>query len=318
MHEAGGVTERLLIVSPVRNEAAHIERIARSVGAQTVPPAVWMVVDDGSDDGTRERLEALAAEIPCLRLVSTPADFTVSATGDRLAAAAAPRAFNFGLRAAGGPDGFTHIGKLDGDTELPPDYFERLLAEFRADPTLGIGGGVRLEPDGADGWRSLPIPRSHVPGALKLYTAPCFDAIGGMLEILGWDAIDETYARMRGYATRSFPELETWHHRGWGTADGRLRGRVRYGQSSYVARQGALWVTLKSFKVAALPPVGLSGAAYLYGYARAWARRAPRIEDPAFARFVRRDLRERVLDRGRSLLNLRRRGLVHGTGQAPS
>ena len=77
-------------------------------------------------------------------------------------------------------------------------------------------------------------------------------------------------------------------------------------------------MTAKSLKVAALPPVGLSGAAYLYGYARAWARRAERIEDPAFARFVRRDLRGRVLDRLRSLLDLRRRGLLHGTGQAPS
>jgi biofilm PGA synthesis N-glycosyltransferase PgaC len=304
------VSERLLIVSPVRNEAAHLERVARSVAAQTLPPDLWVVVDDGSDDGTREQLEALAVEIPFLQVVSTPAGYTVATTGDRLAAAAAPRAFNFGLREAGGPDAFTHIGKLDGDTELPADYFERLLDKFRAAPRLGIGGGVRLEPHGDRG-RVIPIPRSHVPGALKLYTRECLAAIGGIQEILGWDAIDETYARMRGFETHSFLELETWHHRSWGTADGRLRGRVRYGHSSYIARQGALWVSLKAFKVAALPPVGLSGLAYLYGYARAWLRSAPRIEDPEFARFVRRDLRCRLLAR---LSTFR----IDGTRQASS
>ena len=60
---------------------------------------------------------------------------------------------------------------------------------------------------------------------------------------------------------------------------------MRYGHSSYISRQGALWVTFKAFKVAALPPVGLSGLAYLYGYARAWVRSAPRVEDPEFARY---------------------------------
>jgi glycosyltransferase involved in cell wall biosynthesis len=294
------VQTRILIVSPVRNEAAHIERVVRAVAAQELPPARWIVVDDGSDDGTRERLEELAAGVPFMRVVATPPDFTAAASGDRLAAAAAPRAFNFGLAAAGGPDGFTHIGKLDGDTELPPDYFERLLDEFRANPRLGIGGGIRLEREG-DRWQMLPIPRTHVPGALKLYTRECFAAIGGMLEILGWDAVDETYARMRGYETASFPALQTWHHRPWGTADGRLRGRVRYGHSSYVARQGALWVTLKSAKVARMPPRGLSGVAFLYGYVRAWARSAPRIEDPQFARFVQRELRGRLVPFGWSM-----------------
>lgn len=285
---------RVLLVSPVRDEAEHIETIVRAVAAQTRPPVRWVIVDDGSSDGTAERVQALCGEVPFLRLVRTPPGFT-EARRDRLAAAAAPRAFNFGLARAGGADGYTHLGKLDGDTELPPDYLERLLERFAAEPRLGIAGGVRLEPDGRGGWRTLAIPREHVPGALKLYTHECFAAIGGIFELLGWDAIDEIYARMCGFATRSFPELQTWHHRPWGTADGRLRGRVRYGHASYAARQDPLWVALKAVKVARLAPVGLSGAAYLYGYGRAWARRAPRVEDEAFARFVRRELRARML-----------------------
>ncbi|MBV9803578.1 MAG: glycosyltransferase family 2 protein, partial [Solirubrobacterales bacterium] len=50
----------ILIISPVRNEAVHIERVVRSVAAQELRPARWIVLDDNSTDGTRELLEALA------------------------------------------------------------------------------------------------------------------------------------------------------------------------------------------------------------------------------------------------------------------
>ena len=285
---------RVLLITPVRNEAPHIAQVARSVAAQTRPPDAWVIVDDGSSDGTAEALAALHAESPPITLLSAPPQLAAS-NGDRLAAGAAARAFNFGLRARG-LDGFTHVGKLDGDTELPTDYFERLLERFARDPQLGIGGGIRLEP-GRAGWRLMAIPRDHVPGALKLYTRECFEAIGGVREVLGWDGIDEVYARMRGFRTRSFPDLQARHHRAWGTAGGRLRGRVRYGHASYAACQPPVWAALKSLKVARLPPVGISGGAFLYGYARAWARSAPRVEDDEFRRFVRAELRARLVPR---------------------
>jgi biofilm PGA synthesis N-glycosyltransferase PgaC len=283
---------RLLIISPVRDEAEHIERVARSVAAQTRPPDAWVVVDDGSEDKTTEILHSLAGALPFMRIVSTPAGYTAS-DGDRLAAAAAPRAFNWGLRLVQWRE-FTHLGKLDGDVELPPEYFERLLAEFDRDPALGIAGGVISERIGP-GWRLVRIPRYHVRGALKVYTRECLEAIGGVQERLGWDTIDETYARMRGFSTRSVPDLVTRHHRHWGTADGSLRGRARHGECAYVLRYGLPWALLRSLKVAAARPRGLSGAAFVYGYLRAAAQGAPKVDDDDFRRFVRRELRRRML-----------------------
>jgi len=79
---------RLLIISPVRNEAAHIERVATGLVAQTRRPDLWLVVDDGSDDETPAILDRLTAELDFLRVVATPPDFTAQAA-DRLAVAAA-------------------------------------------------------------------------------------------------------------------------------------------------------------------------------------------------------------------------------------
>ena len=282
---------RVLLVSPVRNERPHLETVVRAVAAQTRPPDLWIVVDDGSDDGTLQLLQALEPDVAFMKVVSTPRGYTAAAA-DRLAAAAAPRAFNYGLRGVDVTE-YTHVGKLDGDTELPHDYFERLLAKFDAQPSLGIGGGIRVE-EFEDGWRELRVPPQHVPGALKLYSTPCFEAIGGMQERLGWDGIDEVYARMRGFETRSFGELVTRHHRHWGTADGTLRGRARHGQAAYILHYTPLFAGARALKIAAARPRVVSGAAFAYGYLRSAVRRDPQVEDPQFRRFVRAELGARL------------------------
>lgn len=283
--------QRLLLITPARDEADHLERTVRAVAAQTRPPDLWLIVDDGSRDATPQLLERLAREVPFLEVRRAPAR-KATAPADGLAVAAEAVAFNAAL-AGVDADGFTHVGKLDADVELPPDYLERLLASFAAQPQLGIAGGVLLErEDGA--WRRTKVPANHVRGALKLYSRECLAAIGGVQERLGWDTIDETYARMRGFETRSLPELEARHHRPVATRGGTLRGRARHGECAYILRYGFWWVALRSLKVATLRPRGLSGLAFLYGYLRAALRRQGRVEDEQYRRFVARELRGRV------------------------
>lgn len=283
---------RLLVISPVRNEAAHLERTARSLVAQERPPDAWVVVDDGSDDGTPELLRELEREIGFMTVVTVPPR---QEGGDRLARAAAPRAFLTGLRSAPLPN-YTHIAKLDGDVELPPQWYAELLDRMSPGGTLGIAGGDLIEPVGG-GWRTLPIPRHHVHGAVKLYTRGCYEAIGGVRECLGWDTIDETSARMRGYETHSSAALVARHHRPHASADGTLRGRRRHGACAYIAHFPFWWVGLRSLKVAASRPYVLSGLAFLAGYVQAALKRTPRVEDPGFRQQVRRELRARVSGR---------------------
>lgn len=315
MRFAQAMTQRLLLISPVHNEEAYLELVADAVERQTRRPDLWVVVDDGSTDGTSEILARLAERISFLKVLDAAKLPSKRSVKDRLATAAAPRTFNLGLNSVAWRS-FTHIAKLDGDTELPPYYFERLLGEFERDPELGLAGGLYADPDpNGDGWKVVKMPSAHhVPGTLKCYSLACFEAIGGVQERLGWDTIDETYARMRGYRTRAFPDLITHHHRPWGSADGTLRGRARHGQCAYIVHFTLSWVTLRAFKVARTRPRGLSGLAFLYGYLRSAVRRVPRVDDREFSRFVRRELHERmrdelarVLPRGRRLSPLAER-----------
>jgi biofilm PGA synthesis N-glycosyltransferase PgaC len=312
---------QLLIVSPVRNEGAHIARVARALAAQERRPARWIAIDDGSSDDTFEQLAGLREELSFLTVLRAPAQ--ASGARDRLAEAVEIRNFNIALGRAltdnhgppvaaplpsplsypshspfstsSLPSPWTHVMKLDGDVELPPHYLRVLLERFAADPRLGLAGGVLLERASDGTARPIAIPRHHVHGALKCWSRACFEAIGGVQERLGWDTIDETYARMRGFRTERYGDLVCLHHRPLASADGALRGHARHGACAYITHYGPLWVTLRAFKVARRPPRGLSGAAFLYGYARAGARRVGRVRDPAYRRFTRRELRGRML-----------------------
>jgi biofilm PGA synthesis N-glycosyltransferase PgaC len=311
---------RVLIVSPVRNEGAHIARVARALAAQQSPPARWVVIDDCSSDDTLEQLSALREQLPFLTIMQAP----VQAPGarDRLAQAVEVRNFNLALAAASSEPSssepsnsepsspepssssprdsrpYTHVMKLDGDIELPPDYLRLLLERFAADPRLGLAGGVLVEPACDGALRRIGVPPHHVHGALKCWTDACLTAIGGVSERLGWDTIDETYARMRGFHTRNFTDLVCVHHRPLASADGALRGHARHGECAYIVHYTPVWVALRAAKVARRRPFGLSGVAFLWGYLRAAVRRVPQVPDPAYRSFTRRELRGRMLRAG--------------------
>ena len=287
------MAQRLLVVSPVRNEAAHIERVGLTLAAQTRRPDLWVVVDDRSTDGTAEILARLAERLDFMSVMHSPPPASGDAPKDRLALAAEARAFNAGLDRVPWRT-FTHIAKLDGDIELPPRYFELLLGEFAHDSALGLAGGVLRERDG-EGWgQEHAASDYHVRGALKCYTRDCLQAIGGIEERLAWDTIDEVYARMRGYKTRTLSQLIALHHRPSASADGVLRGRARHGRCVYIAHYPSAWVLLRALKTASERPVGLSGLAFLGGYLWAGMVGVPQVDDPEFRAFVRRELSARA------------------------
>jgi biofilm PGA synthesis N-glycosyltransferase PgaC len=287
------VAPRLLVVSPVRNEAAHIERVVRAIAAQRRPPTRWIVIDDGSTDDTLRILRRLEPEVPFMEVHEASPESAAGFTRDRLARAAAPRNFNRGLAKADWHD-YEYVMKLDGDIELAPEYLQTVVRRMEADPSIGLAGGYLDEPQPDGGFRRIPIPSHHVHGALKLYSRECFDSIDGMQERLAWDTIDETYARMHGYRTVSFRDLVSIHHRPWGTADGAIRGRSRLGQCAYITHYPPLWVLLRSLKLAFQRPLGILGAAYLYGYARAFVTRTERVDDRRYRRFARYELNRRM------------------------
>ena len=287
---ASSIRPQFLVVTPARNEAKHLAAVIAAMVRQTVAPDEWRIVDDDSTDATRDIVVAAAREHSWIRLGMARRDGDTGADG--LAAGRPARAFAAGVRDA--TIAWDFVAKVDADVELPPDYFAVLLGRMLADEQLGMVGGTLIEPDGKGGDRVIAVPRQHVPGALCIYRRSCFEQIGGVREMLGWDTIDETLARMRGFHTRSYTDVVARHRRQTGAVAGVIRGRARHGVVAWIAHYPLYFVLLRAVKLSLLRPRGILGAAFVWGYVSAATRRVPRVPDDGFRSHIRKEIRERV------------------------
>ena len=180
--------------------------------------------------------------------------------------------------------------KLDADVSFAPDFFERLLAEFEADPGLGIAGGVCWERDG-DEWHPYHVTGRHVRGATRAYRWQCLLDVSPLEERIGWDAIDEMRANLCGWSTRSIEGLPFYHHRRLGARDGARREWEEQGRMAYYLGYRVSYLLARTLWRARSERAAV---AMLSGYGTAAMRREPR--GPADVRaHLRREQRFRKL-----------------------
>src|SRR5690606_28539837 len=250
-----------VLITPARNEADYIERTIRSVIAQTHLPLRWVIVDDGSTDGTADIVRRYLPGRPWIHLV------TLSERQDRNFAAKV-HAFRAGYERLHDLS-FDIVGNLDGDVSFDPDYFEYLTAKFRDIDKLGVAGTHYVE-GGFHSFRDSYISVHHVNGQVQLFRRACFEEIGGYTPIRGggidWVAV--TTARMKGWVTYSFDERIFQHHRPMGTATtGPLGSRFHYGKKDYLLGGHPLWQLVRGVFQMTKRPYVLGGLALLTGYA---------------------------------------------------
>lgn len=276
-----------VIVSPVKDEERHVAITLRSVVNQTVRPIKWVIVDDGSVDGTPGTLMEFAANYEWIEVVR------IDRGSERDLGITEIKAFAEGYERIRGQE-FDFVVKLDCDLDLPPDYFERLFQEFANNQRLGIASGVYLE-SRQDKWLPVPMPDYHAAGASKTLRRQCFHDIGGFTLYRGWDTIDEIKAMSLGWECRHFPELEFRHLKREGSAMGPGQTNVLHGEIYYLTGGGLLFFILKVVHRSVYSrPLVLGGLAMLWGYLKCVLRGKRRSVNVVEARFYRRMLNGRL------------------------
>lgn len=261
---------RYVLITPAHNEAADIQKTIESVIAQSVLPQRWVIVSDGSTDGTADVVRQYLADHPWLELIERP-------PRKERHFAAKVEAFNAGYDRIRDLD-YDIIGNIDGDVSFDKDYMEFLLERFFENPGLGVAGTDYIEGD-FHSYRDSYINPQHVNGQCQVFRRECFEEIGGYVPNRGGgvDWIAVTTARMKGWETRSFSERTFNHHRPMGTAGTSVMGaRIHYGKKDYFLGGHPLWQLFRGTFQMTKKPYIIGGLGLLVGYFYCWIRREER------------------------------------------
>lgn len=286
------------VITPARNEEGNLRRLAKALADQTQVPQQWIVVENGSTDGTLALCRELAREHPWITVVES------EGTTAPVRGAPIVRAINAGLRVLS--SSIEVVVNVDADVSMGPDFFRTLLDHFAADPTLGIASGSAYELDGGD-WRQRHVTGGTVWGATRAYRRACLDVIAPLEERHGWDGIDQLAARAKGWSTKTVLDLRFLHHRAEGERDGSRWAHWRTcGDTAYYMGYRPWYLVMRALHQSRTEVAALG---LVTGYASAAVRRAPRWQNEAGRRVLRDD---------QSLAHLRqrRREALGRTGHA--
>ena len=272
-----------VLISPIRDEAEYFQKTIDSVATQTIRPAKWVIVDDGSTDQTGEMAERAAEQYPWIEVVHR------TDRGGRLVGPGVIETFYDGHQRLNGLN-YDYVCKLDGDLSFGKEYFEHLLGLFDHNPRLGSASGKVFLPVGHRFVEERMIDE-HVAGQAKFYRRECFEEIGGFVRAVMWDGIDEHRARMAGWETRSYrdPELKIIHHRLMGSSHRSIiHGRLRWGRGQYFMGTHPLYIIASGISRMRERPFVVGGLCIMLGYFLAYLRQHPRYEDKEFRRELRK------------------------------
>jgi glycosyltransferase involved in cell wall biosynthesis len=272
-----------VLISPCRDEADYMRQTLDSVVAQSVRPAKWVIVDDGSTDATPQILAEYAAHYGWIEIV------TRDNRGRRAVGPGVIDAFYAGL-ATVNLDDFEYLCKLDLDLRLPQRYFEILMERMEANPRIATcSGKAYIEKDG--GLVNERHGDENSIGASKFYRVSRFRELGGFIREVMWDGIDGHRCRMNGWIACSWdePELRFVHLRPEGSSQRSVyTGRMRHGYGQYFMGTGFLYMAASALYRINEKPYVLGSLAMLWGWLRSALQGKPRYEDAEFRRFLRR------------------------------
>ena len=293
-----------VLITPAWNEAKFIEQTVKSVVGQTVRPLKWVIVSDGSTDGTDDIVRNYLAEHDWIALVSLPARAQRNF-------AAKVAAFNAGYARVAGLE-YDVIGNLDADVSFEEDYLAFLISKFAGNPRLGVAGTPYVEENAIhdDRFRNP----DHVSGACQMFRRECFEDIGGYQPVRsgGVDLIALLRAQAKGWQTRRFDERVCLHHRAGGSGNhpGVIRRMLNWGKKDYLLGSHPGFQLFRSAYQMKNKPYIVGGVLMFSGYFWALVRRAERTMPEDLIRI-------RQCDQLQRLKEVLRHPLQHAYGRIP-
>jgi poly-beta-1,6-N-acetyl-D-glucosamine synthase len=288
---------RYLLVTPVRDEIGLLDDLVATVRAQEQLPERWVIVDDGSRDGTAEELARLAAREPWIHVVAL-ASGRSGPTG-RPSGTRHAEVVTIGLRVAAelveaDRLDVEFVANVDADVRCPPHLLVELVARVAQDRTVGFASCRLIEVKDDGSTVEQPEPVCGTPrGSLRMWRRECAEEIG--LSVLpNWAGVTGVRARNRGWKTVVYADLVAETVRPDGTRHGWWHGYRRDGRASWdVGLHPAL--LLGQAVTASMRERDLRGIALVSGYVEGALSGRRRVLDAEVRDFFGDDLPRRAI-----------------------
>lgn len=281
---------KILIITPACNEEKYLSELIDSMIGQSVLPSCWLIVDDGSIDNTSNVIKQSTIKYSWIKY------FRKEKKGARSPGKSVMETFYFGLNQVNHVE-YDVILKLDADLVLPPHYLKTIVNEFQKKPKTGMVGGVCVIKVNGKHILETETNLDHIRGALKSYRQECFQDIGGLVQKMGWDTVDEHHARFRGWEVSVLKDLEVLHQRSTHQEYGFLKAAFRNGKMLYSIRMDIFLLIGNSIKKSFKFPFLVLGILMFFGYVFAFITRYEKIVNKDLGKFIRKYRYKKILQR---------------------
>ena len=308
MKENNSPSGSYIIITPAKNEEKSLPGLIQSIVRQTIKPKLWVIVDDGSTDGTPEIIEDAVKKhewIQTIRLKEGERDLGVHYS--QVCIAGFDYAMEYCKRCK---IEYDYIGLIDADIILEETYFERLIKEFEKNRNFGIVSGEVWNIIDEKTKRSKQ--RSDLPcGGARLWRRRCFEETGGYIVTYAPDSISNVKAKLKGWETRSLEGIKVISTRALGSAEGYWKEFKGFGIYSYYVGFNLFYAILKGMRYLFERPYYI-GLAFLYGYFSCLILGKKRIKDEEIRHYYRhirpREINQYYLDVIRNKLKRTKEG----------
>ena len=274
-----------VVVTPFRNEESCLPRSIEAMISQSILPTKWVLVDDFSTDGSKKIVEDAMSKFPWIKLVSVPTNSPRS-RGEKIA-----RLFNYGVKSI--DHDWEFCSKIDADMILPREYFQQILEQFENEENLGIASGnCFIQRRGKKIIEK--VEPNHTRGGLKTYRRECFESIGGVMEMDGWDGIDNAICLHQGWITKNIESLLAEQTRDTGKKYGSLREAYKIGVKSHIMGYSWAYLIAKSILHISRKPLVIGGFLILMGFITSKITRVENMGDKAVMSNLRKFQRKRL------------------------
>lgn len=284
-----------VLITPARNEEAYIAQTIESVVKQTILPMKWVIVSDGSTDGTDDIVRKHAVNYKWIEFLRLPERRDRHFAGKVLA-------FNAGYAKVKALD-YQVIGNIDADISFDDEFMFYLLTKFSENQFLGVSGAPFREETQQYDYRYTNT--EHVSGACQLFRRECFEAIGGYIPLKagGVDLAAVLTARMKGWQTRTFLDKTFNHNKKTQSAKySSLSSKFRSGYHDYLMGGHLIWQIFRSVYQMSKKPLIIGGCALLLGHLWATVTRVEPIVSKDLVDFRQKEQKRRLRDYFRKLL----------------